>query len=663
MTRYRSLHSQPLSIDFQSELNPSQYEAVSYDGTRHLVIAGAGTGKTRVLTYRVAYLLQHGIPARHIVLLTFTNKAAQEMLKRVELLTGIEGLSSRVGGMWGGTFHSIALRILRAHAQYVGFSEQVSILDKSDQERLFTRCMDALGLLSKTKKKEEAPFPNVKTLLSFLGSLKNSCQSIEKGVASSSFVQWKDDILKLFDLFDLRKKKLNAVDFDDILVYVCQLFIEEPGIRERYNALFSYILVDEYQDVNPLQEHFINLLLGEQTSLMVVGDDAQSIYSWRGAQVDSILDFSQHYPEGVITKIETNYRSTPEILHLANHSIAHNQRQIPKEMRAHLASIGSKPYQVSIATSKDQALFVVHRIHALLDEGVEPAEIAVLYRSHHLSMLVQLELTKAKIDFSLTSGLRFFETAHIKDCTSLMRLVTNPHDEIAFLRIVQLLPRIGEKGAERLWQHWQKMLNNNGGALPESLSTHLLAFPIPVQGKALWEQLVYTLEECQDTSLLEDAYTMLTSLIEGFCRDYLYLKYEKQEANDRFEDLKQLKEYAKAINDVVEFLAQIALMSEYEISQNPQDKVTLSSVHQAKGLEWKVVFLLGLNEGVFPSRHSIENKESLEEERRLFYVAVTRAKQELYLMVPSLDWHSYAPLMASSFLQELDDELMELLLV
>ena len=431
-----------LHIDYAKELNEQQHAAVTAPPGPALVIAGAGSGKTRTLTYRVGYLLEQGIPPDRILLLTFTNKAAKEMMRRVADL-----LSQEMPGLWGGTFHSIGNRILRQHAPRLGYQRDFTIMDREDARDLINACVGESKIDVKATR-----FPKAEVLADIFSLAGNMRAEIPKILEEhyGYFEALAPQITELQNSYSSRKRATNAMDFDDLLELWLKLLKDHPDVLEQYQRRFQFILVDEYQDTNQLQSELIDLLAARHKNVMVVGDDAQSIYAWRGANFQNILKFPDRYPGANVYKIETNYRSTPQILDVANAAIAANIRQFTKHL-APARKPGEKPVLVPCMTASEQAAFVAQRILELREEGGNLNEMAVLYRSHFHALELQLELTRRNIPFSITSGIRFFEQAHIKDVTAYIKLVSNPRDELSFKRIVQLLPGIGGKGADKLW--------------------------------------------------------------------------------------------------------------------------------------------------------------------------------------------------------------------
>ena len=696
----RSYQLQPSTdvsrLDYQAALNEQQYAAVTSPAGAALVIAGAGSGKTRTLTYRVSWLLEQGYAAEQILLLTFTNKAAREMLDRVNQL-----LPGRATQLWGGTFHSIGYRILRRHPEQLGFQKNFTIMDRDDQEELLEAIITREGFRSANKQ-----FPKANVLADIISYSVNTGKSLTELLKHRYpyFIELEEALSKIVIAYEAGKKAANAMDFDDLLSKTHLLMVTHPEIAALYQHQFRAVLVDEYQDTNLLQAALIDLLAAHHQHVMVVGDDAQSIYSWRGANVANILEFPKRYPKAQLFPIETNYRSVPQILKLANASLTFNTKQFSKELQAARPPHVISPALVPLSTNNEQASFVAQRLLELHDEGIPFSEMAVLYRAHYHSMEVQLELTRRGIPFFITSGLRFFEQAHIKDVAAVMKFALNPNDEVAFKRFIQLLPGIGKKTAEALWLQTSKLLRG------ERHFSKLITCKAPTKAAKEWKQLVHTLEELVGSaiefresgsviefqknnstsnqsidSLSQNSMTdpkMRNSMADpklkllppseliriisfGFYDEIMKEKFPNYES--RREDLFTVMNYAQPFSDAAEFLAQLTLLGEGE-QQKPlndpsnQEGVCLSSIHQAKGLEWRAVFLVWLTEGMFPSSRSLENEETLEEERRLFYVAVTRCKEELYLTYPELRLNANygeAFQRPSRFLMELSSGLYE----
>ena len=619
-----------LNIDYARELNEQQLAAVTAPPGPALVIAGAGSGKTRTLTYRVAYLLEQGIPPDRILLLTFTNKAAGEMMRRISDLLGHE-----LRALWGGTFHSIGARILRLHAETLGYQRDFTILDRDDAKDLIKASL--LDAKIDTKDKH---FPKADVLNEIFSLAANTHQTIAELVEGkfSYFAAFTEQIADQHRRYLARKRATNGMDFDDLLVLWLRLLQDHADVREHFQRRFQFILVDEYQDTNKLQGDLIDLLAARHHNVTVVGDDAQSIYAWRGANFANILDFPKRYPGAKVFKIETNYRSTPEILNVANAAIAANVNQFAKELSPARKS-GVKPALVQCHDAGQQAAFIAQRALELREEGTSLNQICVLYRSHFHALELQLELTRRQIPFSITSGIRFFEQAHIKDATAFLKFVANPKDEVSFKRLVLLLPGIGAKGAEKIYQSFTARMAGGELKMETKLATALQSCTkaIPKKAAVPWAQFVATIAQLEDDSTRRSAAKMLRLVMDAGYDDYLKETFDNYER--RLEEIQQLAEFAFQFGTVEEFLTQLALLTNVEAEEDPQDdteKIKLSTIHQAKGLEFEVVFVIMLCDGMFPSARSSESNDSEEEERRLFYVSITRAKNELYLCYPNI---------------------------
>ena len=638
-----------LQIDYTRELNPQQFAAVTAPPGPALVIAGAGSGKTRTLTYRVAYLLEQGIPPDRILLLTFTNKAAGEMMRRVADLLG-----RQLPSLWGGTFHSIGARILRSHADLLGYRRDFTILDRDDAKDLIKTCIAEAGIETKGT---HFPKPDV---LCEIFSLAVNTHKTTAEILEEQFDYFEQITRLVADVqkrYTARKRATNAMDFDDLLALWLRLLQEHADVCEHYQRRFQFILVDEYQDTNKLQSDLIDLLAERHHNVTVVGDDAQSIYAWRGANFQNIFKFPKRYPEAKVFKIETNYRSTPEILKVANAAIAANRDQFTKVLTPARKS-GLKPALIACSDAAQQAAFIAQRVAELPEEGVDLKRVAVLYRSHFHALELQLELTKRNTPFSITSGIRFFEQAHIKDATAYLKLVANPRDELAFKRVALLLPGIGAKGADKIWKIFSAKMENGKWKMENqpaktdkpqlpSANSHLrsriapalqaCAKSVPAKATAAWKQFVETVLQLEDETTRKSAAKMLRIVMDAGYDDYLKENFANY--RNRLEDLEQLAVFAYQFGSVEDFLTQLALLTNVEAedgdaANRDADRIRLSTIHQAKGLEFDVVFVIMLCDGLFPSGRSMETDEGEEEERRLFYVAITRAKNELYLSYP-----------------------------
>ncbi|HWD93442.1 MAG TPA: UvrD-helicase domain-containing protein [Verrucomicrobiae bacterium] len=662
-----------LQIDYAHELNEQQLAAVTASPGPSLVIAGAGSGKTRTLTYRVAYLLEQGIPPDRILLLTFTNKAAKEMMRRVTELLGQE-----LATLWGGTFHSIGNRILRQHANLLGYQRDFTIMDREDAKHLITTCVAESNIDVKATR-----FPKADVL----GDIFSLALNMQKPVADilhehyDYFSELAEQIADMEKRYAARKLATNAMDFDDLLVLWLKLLREHEDVREHYQRRFQFIMVDEYQDTNRLQSELIDLLAARHRNVMVVGDDAQSIYAWRGANFQNILKFSDRYAGAKIYKIETNYRSTPEILNVANAAITANIHQFAKQLMP-ARKPGSKPALVTCEDAAQQAAFVAQRVLELREEGGDLNKMAVLYRSHFHALELQLELTRRNIPFSITSGIRFFEQAHIKDVTAYLKLVTNPRDELAFKRLVQLLPGIGGKGADKVWKEYSSKnievrnpkseirAEGEETQVPSSkfqnpIATALQGCAVPKKTAVAWAQFTATVAQMEAEDVRGNASKMIRLAVEAGYEEHLKENYPNYQS--RLEDLEQLAVFARQFETIEDFLTQLALLTNVEAEDDQaanrdDEQLKLSTIHQAKGLEFDVVFVIMLCDGLFPSARSLDTSEGEEEERRLMYVAITRARNELYLSYPLIRATGNTGDMMqqpSRFLSEIPGELIE----
>ncbi len=637
------------AIQYEKVLNPEQLNVVFCPGGPMLVLAGAGTGKTTTVTYRVARLLEQGVPAGAILLLTFTNKAAREMMQRVEMLLGRKPV-----GLWGGTFHHIGNLILRRHAGVIGYKDGFTILDREDQKELIDSCLAELKL-------EDKLFPKPAVLVEMLSYHRNTLSEFDE-LMEQKYIhleEYYDDIKRVFSLYLMRKESLNMMDFDDLLHNMIRLFREHGELRQFYSSRFLHILVDEYQDTNLIQSEMVDMLAETHGNVMVVGDDAQSIYSFRGARIENILGFPERYPECRIFKLTTNYRSTPEILNLSNASIAYNKNQFEKALRA-IKPSGEKPMVVELQDLYEQAAFVASRVIELSSEGVELNNIAVLYRSHYQSMELQLEFQRRGIPFEVRSGLRFFEQAHIKDILAYLKVLQNPYDELSWKRILKMLPGVGNVTAARIWDEISREESplNALSNVKKGLSRRAM------ESYRVFVSLMNAVKKIDYRGNPSEA---ITYFLENGYEGYLYNTYPN--AGQRYEDIIQLIRYAErytsdsssTYNALELLLSDLTLESINYTEDTDADTsrtVVLSSVHQAKGLEWEVVFIIGVNDGRFPSKKALYT-EGVEEERRLFYVACTRAMRELYICYTLTD-DGYSNIMKPSrFITELPGEVYE----
>ncbi len=607
-------------IEWEKRLNPEQLAAVTAPEGPVLVLAAAGTGKTRTLTHRVAWLTEQGEDPSRILLLTFTNRAAREMLERAEALVG-----SRAGTLWSGTFHHVCHRILRRHAREVGFTTLFTILDRDDSLSLLKKVMKSFELAKDFPKKEV-----VQSLIS------QQAQDLELSMAdvldgSDIPIEFHETLTKIAAQYEVLKQDQNAFDFDDLLVYTLRLLKENPQVLAHYAERFRHVLVDEFQDTNRIQAQLVDLLASHHRNVMAVGDDFQCIYSWRGADFRNIMDFPERWPGCQIIKLERNYRSVPPVLTLANASIAGNKDQFQKTLLPTREG-GRLPLIAYLHDAQEQAQLVLRQIQRAFNAGYRPQDIAVLYRSHFHVMELEMALRRQQVNYELTSGQGIFESVHAKDVVAYLKMASGHADALAFTRMMGLLPSVGEKTAERLWS---KM----GGAFDASREQDRLKLTslMPAKAKADWQIVDGLLAQYWEEDLTHHGNRAVMQFLDGWYEKYLMRSFDN--AEDRANDISAIAAMIDRGRDVAEFLAEVALMTNLEAEEVSQRAdmppgVRLSTIHQAKGLEWPVVILLWCNEDMFPSAKALQEGNEAEE-RRLFYVALTRAKDELLLCVPS----------------------------
>ncbi len=672
-----------MSIDFKRELNEEQFEAVSTTCRRALILAGAGAGKTRTLTHRVAWLLENGVQPWQILLLTFTNKAATEMLSRVENLTGFSRKE-----YFGGTFHSVGQRILRANAEAISLKRDFSIIDADDAESLFAKT--AKSIAPEFFKNKNSPKPGVFfDALSFArNTLKSFAETAEERIA------WNENAAELLPKFaekyTEKKREQNLCDYDDLLELFVLLLEKNPEIRERYQRRFLHILVDEFQDTNSLQAKIVKLLAAEENSVMAVGDDAQCIYTWRGANYENISRFEENFAGTTIFKIETNYRSTPEILDFSNSILRSREEEnfYKKELKA-VREQGQKPLVVPALDAYEQAKIVIRQIATLVnDGGVSLNDIAVLYRAHSHAKELQIVLSQQQIPFLITSGLQFFQQAHVRDFVAILRFLANPDDVLAFVRILKSMEKIGPKTAEKILGNAKKISAKTQKPLFEALLDEAILKKIPEAARDDFRDFALTLqnmneaiagtpsnfpEEIEPGSDLElfklhekraagttnpesagttnspenAAGTRIAATpaeivrlgLEGWYRDFSRKIYA--DFANRKDDLDSLVEFAEKFSSLEDLLTQMTLLSSENTKKDANSSfkdaqlLRLSTIHQAKGLEFPIVFLIGCADEMFPTKRAIE-EGNIDEERRLFYVAATRARDELYILYPKM---------------------------
>src|SRR5437773_2652622 len=636
-------------MDLLQDLNPPQREAVTHPGGPLLILAGAGSGKTRVLAYRVAYLLRHqSIAPARILAVTFTNKAANEMRERVDRLVG----TAVARAIWIGTFHHICSRILRRNGDRVGVGRNFLIFDEDDQRAVIRQCLKGLGL-------DERRFPPA-VVLALIDRAKN------EGVDHLAYAErangWYEEVVaRVFNAYQRTLREQNALDFDDLLLEVVRLFGEAADVKEEYQDRFQHVLVDEYQDTNRAQYLIIRTLAEKHRNICVVGDDDQSIYRWRGADVRNILEFEQDYLDATIVKLEQNYRSTKTILQAAGEVIQHNPHRHRKALRT--ANPAGGPIVLYEAfDGHDEARFVVDEI-ARLRDGLRYRDFVVLYRTNAQSRLFEEQCLRAGIPYTIVGGVRFYERKEIRDIIAYLRLALIPADDASLTRIINVPRRgIGDVSFGRL----EAYARGHGLSVLEAMAQPEALEDLPKAAQRTAAELVDLIARLRDRA----SRVRTTDLIDAAIVETGYQAMLEAEGTDeaysRLENLRELVTVAKEFEDVTgeeglnAFLQHLALVTDLDTWQEQVDRVTLMTLHSAKGLEFAVVFLAGLEEGLFPHARALEEAEGLEEERRLCYVGMTRAKQHLYLSHARTRtiFGSTMPGVPSRFLEEVPAELV-----
>ncbi len=632
-------------LEFLKELNSAQLEVVKSVEGPLLVIAGAGSGKTRTLTCRMAYLVAQGVSPQKILLLTFTRKAAREMVERAGSLLKID--CSRI---MGGTFHSVSQYMLRFYGHLIGYPANFTILDRSDAEDLLHLLRNSLGLAEKKKR-----FPRKNTLATIHSKLINQKKSLEEVLSKEypQFLDYFEEIERLFIEYRNYKKEHYLMDYDDLLLNWLEVLKNFPQVREEVGQRFEFLMVDEYQDTNSLQGEIIKYMAERHQNVMVVGDDSQSIYGFRGADYRNIFEFPKIFKNTKIIKLEENYRSTQPILDLANAVISNARIKYTKVLYTKKKE-GEKPIVFYARDEAESSKFVADRILELTEKGIKLSQIAVLFRSAFHSFDLEVELAKRDIPFVKFGGMKLLESAHVKDFLSILKISTNPLDFLSWNRVLLLLEGIGPRTAE-------KIINKLKG------STQLLFDPSTIisQFSSLKElqKFALLLKELQKQGekTLFEKLSAIWEFYEPIFQRVYYEDYHRRE-----KDIEGLIALSQKYESAEEFLADLALepveTDEVEKKFDKEEYLTLSTVHSAKGLEWHTVFVISLVDGRFPSSYSINNEEELEEERRLFYVAITRARERLYLIVPTT---VYVPgegkvlAKPSRFLKEIPPSLMK----
>jgi len=651
----RQPQSVPARLDerLARELNESQRTAATAPDGYNLILAGPGSGKTRVITYRVAYLIDQGVPPESILLVTFTRRAAREMVGRLGSLIG--PAATRV---WAGTFHHIGNRLLRRAAARLGYGANFTILDSTDQLDLVERAMEGAGLFGTGKLAPKAA--QVLHLISF--SI-NTGQPLAVHVKArhQNLVPWLPQLQQAAELYAQRKRAANSMDYDDLLIQWARLIEEFPDERAAQGRMFRHVLIDEMQDTNTIQVALVEAIAAAGAgNLTAVGDDAQSIYRFRGANYDNILKFPERHPDSHRYLLETNYRSTPEIVKLTNASIAHNRQGFAKSLVS-ARSAGALPVVQPLDDAYAEADYVCDKVLEIHEEGTELNRIAVLYRNHHDSILIQNVLVQRGITYEVRSGLRFFEQAHIKDVLAYLRIVVNPHDEAAWRRLLLLLPGIGPAKATAVVAHLL--------AAAEPLATLADASTmalVPAKSKGPFAAFVADIRKIVASNPESEPASALRAILDGGYPATLKGKYEQPEL--RLADIEQMVVLAAGHDSLERMIAELLLAGDVYGAgslegSDPADVLVLSTIHQAKGLEWSCVFVPRLIDEGFPNYRALSEPGGEDEERRIFYVAVTRAENELYLTYPIMNargaWAPSTLSKPSRFLKELDRGLYE----
>jgi DNA helicase-2/ATP-dependent DNA helicase PcrA len=609
-------------IRYAEVLNPQQLAAVVHRDGPLLVIAGAGSGKTRTLIYRVARLIESGVPPRAILLLTFTRRAAQEMLRRVELLIGERG-----GQVSGGTFHSFANQVLRRYGNVIGLKPNFTILDRSDMEDILNLLRGRMGLGSKERR-----FPKKGTIAEVISMARNKNRALkqELEVDFLHLLDHQREIIALAEHYEIYKRERSVLDYDDLLFRLAELMKFDENARQHLSDTYRYIMIDEYQDTNVIQAELVRLLAATHQNVMAVGDDAQSVYSFRGANFRNIMDFPALFPDTRIIKLEENYRSLQGILDLANEVISRASEKYTKVLFTQRQG-QFRPLLVRAADEHMQSRFIAQRILELREEGIGLSEIAVLFRSSFHSFDLELELQRRDLPFVKRGGFKFIETAHIKDVLAHLRVVANPTDAVSWMRALVLVDGIGTRSAERLVeaiihseQPEAELLRSEGKLGVRGQKA--------VAGCRVLAALIAKLRtgQTRPADQLADVVEYYLPIMREAYRD----DYPKRER-----DLEHFQDLAERYRSLESMLADMALEPPNDsigdvLAVDPDEGyITLSTIHSAKGLEWRVAFLIWVADGRFPGPMSVRPEE-LEEERRLMYVAITRARDELYLTYP-----------------------------
>jgi DNA helicase II / ATP-dependent DNA helicase PcrA len=608
-----------LDPEFGKDLNLSQREAVFFGKGPLLVIAGAGSGKTKTLVHRVAYLVNQGLDPKSILLLTFTRKASAEMTRRA-----IELLDARCSNVSGGTFHSFANIILRRYGKLLGYPDNFIIMDRGDSEDLISMIRKDKGF-AKTDKR----FPKKGTIADILGKAVNRSATIENTIIKEcpQFLDYKDEICEIQKAYTNRKKEMGLMDYDDLLVNLLELLKNKEEVRTKLNNYYQYILVDEYQDTNMIQAEIVKFLAGKDENVMVVGDDSQSIYSFRGANFKNIVDFPKIFPKATIVTLEENYRSAQPILDLTNAVIDGAREKYSKNLFTKRSG-NIKPLYVETKDDNEQSQFICQKILDLREEGQTLNKIAVLFRSAWHSNDLEIQLKSADIPFVKYGGIKFVEAAHIKDVVAYLKIVLNPADALGWQRVLNLWEGVGPKTASDIFE---LILQNRNNLTLLNLDKY--------KSKAFYPALKKLLAFI----FINKSQSKPTKIVEAALRLYKpYFEEKYDNFNKRKADMDSLITISERFKDLESFLSELALeppdttQIDSVAETEDEEKMTLSTIHSAKGLEWHTVFIISAVDGFLPSFQSLGDMEQIEEERRLLYVALTRAKENLFIIKPNM---------------------------
>ena len=641
----KTLNENQFIINYREKLNKAQFEAVSSVDGAYLIIAGAGTGKTRTLVYRVARLIELGYDPKSILLLTFTRKAANEMMNRASVL-----LDNRCSKIIGGTFHSFANLNLRKYSKMIGLDPSFTILDQADSEDVINLIRSQAGFVSKEKR-----FPNKQTLAKVYSLSVNTSRNIDD-IICEDYPHFKDYIDKIFaiqKIFTEYKQKNNLLDYDDLLIYLKNFLLENgPGAKSLLSSI-QFVMVDEYQDSNKLQADIIRGLTQHNNNIMVVGDDSQSIYSFRGASFKNIMEFPKLFKDVKIILLEENYRSVQPILNFTNQILKGAIEKYDKNLFSKRDE-GELPSIIAASTENLQSKFIIEKILELREEGVPLNEIAILFRSSYHSFDLEIELNKANIPYMKFGGMKFIETAHVKDMLAFLRIASNPNDYVSWYRVLLLHEGIGPKRAQLIM---------------DAIATNQISIkgePESAVTKKYGDNIFNLFSLLHEIHTKNNLPADKAELVYKYYEPLFIEKYD--DYNKRKKDLDIFMNISQNYKSLESFLSDMALepprdsVIEIDGTDKEREYLTLSTIHSAKGLEWHSVFILHAIDGFFPSSQSFEKLETLEEERRLMYVASTRAKQNLYICYPThiFDRHNGMTFSKPSrFIEDVTEELAD----